>query len=168
MLLNRGHLRNRLLRLFGQGHLVLMTTALDESAQKVSRCLLTQSCVNACFGTLLGTALWAIGVPYAPFWGASAAFLRFIPYLGTFLAGACPVILSLAVFDGWSKPLLCIGAFIAIEATTSGALEPWLYATRTGVSSLAILISAAFWALLWGPIGLLLATPLTVCLAVLG
>jgi predicted PurR-regulated permease PerM len=168
MLLNRGHLRNRLLRLFGQGHLVLMTTALDEAARKVSRYLLTQSCINACFGTLLGIGVWAIGVPYAPFWGVSAAFLRFIPYVGTFFAGMSPVVLSLAAFDGWSKPLLCLGVFVAIEATTSGAIEPWLYATRTGVSSLAILISAAFWTLLWGPIGLLLATPLTVCLAVLG
>ncbi|MBV9676898.1 MAG: AI-2E family transporter [Acidobacteriaceae bacterium] len=168
ILLNRGHLRNRLFRLFGQGHLVLMTTALDEAAQKVSRYLLTQSLVNTCFGTLLGVGLWTIGVPYAPFWGVLAAFLRFIPYVGTFLAGVCPFVLSLAVFDGWSKPALTIVLFIAIEGITSGAVEPWLYATRTGVSSLAILLSAAFWTLLWGPIGLILSTPLTVCLAVLG
>jgi len=168
ILLNRGHLRNRLFRLFGQGHLVLMTTALDEAAQRVSRYLLTQSLVNTCFGTLLGLGLWAIGVPYAPFWGVLAAFLRFIPYIGTFLAGVCPFILSLAVFNGWSKPALTVALFVAIEAVTSGAVEPWLYATRTGISSLAILLSAAFWTLLWGPIGLILSTPLTVCLAVLG
>lgn len=168
MLLNRGHLRNRLFRLLGQGHLVLMTTALDEAAEKVSRYLLTQTLVNTSFGTLLGIGLWGIGVPYAPFWGALATFLRFIPYAGTFLAGAGPLVLALAVFDGWSKPLMTVGLFIAIELVTSGVVEPWLYATRTGISSLAILISTAFWTLLWGPIGLILATPLTVCLAVLG
>jgi predicted PurR-regulated permease PerM len=168
MLLNRGHLRNRLFRLFGQGHLVLMTTALDEAAQRVSRYLLTQSLVNASFGTLLGIGLWWIGVPYAPFWGVLACFLRFVPYLGTFLAGAGPFILSLAALDGWSKPLLTVALFITIEVLTSCVVEPWLYATRTGISSLAILLSAAFWTLLWGPIGLILSTPLTVCLAVLG
>jgi predicted PurR-regulated permease PerM len=168
MLLNRGHLRNRLFRLLGQGHLVLMTTALDEAAQKVSRYLLTQTLVNLCFGTFLGLGLWGLGVPYAPFWGALAAFLRFIPYVGTILAGGGPLLLSLAVFDGWSRPLRTVALCAAIEAIMSGAVEPWLYATRTGISSLAILISAAFWTLLWGPIGLILATPLTVCLAVLG
>jgi predicted PurR-regulated permease PerM len=168
MLLNRGHLRNRFFRLLGQGHLVLMTTAMDEAAQKVSRYLLTQSLVNTAFGTLLGMGLWMIGVPYAPFWGGLAALLRFVPYVGTFLAGAGPFFLSLAVFDGWSKPLLAIALFVTIEILTSTAVEPWLYATRTGISSLAILLSAAFWTLLWGPIGLILSTPLTVCLAVLG
>jgi predicted PurR-regulated permease PerM len=168
MLLNRGHLRNRLFRLLGQGHLVLMTTAMDEAAQRVSRYLLTQTLVNISYGTLLGVGLWGIGVPYAPFWGVLAAFLRFVPYIGTILAGGGPLLLSLAAFDGWSRPLLTVALFIAIEAITAGAVEPWLYATRTGISSLAVLVSAAFWTLLWGPIGLILATPLTVCLAVLG
>ncbi|MDQ2776608.1 MAG: AI-2E family transporter, partial [Acidobacteriota bacterium] len=168
LLLNRGHLRNRVLRLFGQGHLVLMTTALDDAAQRVSRYLLTQSLVNSTFGILLGTGLYFIGVPYAPFWGVLGAIMRFIPYVGTFIAGACPFILSLAVFDGWTRPLMTFGLFVAIEGTTSTVIEPWLYSTRTGISSLAILLSAAFWTLLWGPIGLILSTPLTVCLAVLG
>ncbi|HEX3682777.1 MAG TPA: AI-2E family transporter [Bryobacteraceae bacterium] len=168
MLVQRSQLRNRLFGLFGQGHLILMTTALDDAATRVSRYLLTQLLVNAAYGTLLGFTLYFIGLPYAPFWGVLAALLRFIPYLGTFVAGACPFVLSLAVFDGWQRPLLTLGAFAAIEIVISSVIEPWLYATRTGISSLAILLSAAFWTLIWGPIGLILATPLTVCLAVLG
>jgi predicted PurR-regulated permease PerM len=168
MLMQRSHLRNRLFGLFGQGHLILMTTALDEAATRVSRYLLTQSLVNATYGTLLGFGFYFVGLPYAPFWGALAAVLRFIPYLGTFIAGVCPIVLSLAVFDGWQRPLLTMGVFGVIEILTSSLIEPWLYATRTGISSLAILVSAAFWTLIWGPIGLILSTPLTVCLAVLG
>jgi len=168
MLAQRSPLRNRLFGLFGQTHLILMTTALDDAATRVSRYLLTQSLVNASYGALLGFGLYFVGVPYAPFWGVLAALLRFIPYLGTFFAGACPFILSLAVFDGWQRPLLTLAVFGVIEIATSSVLEPWLYATRTGISSLAILLSAAFWTLIWGPIGLILSTPLTVCLAVLG
>ncbi len=168
MLLNRGHLRHRLFRLLGQGHLVLMRTALDDAAQRVSRYLLTQSLVNGCFGAILALGLFWIGVPYAAFWGGMAAFLRFLPYVGTFIAGVCPAILAAAVFTGWKEPLLTLGLYLAIEFTTSSFVEPWLYATRTGISSLAILLSAAFWTLLWGPIGLVLSTPLTVCLAVGG
>jgi predicted PurR-regulated permease PerM len=168
MLINRGDLRNRLVRLLGDGNLVAVTTALDDAAERVSRYLLTQSLVNATFGTLLGLGLYWIGVPYAPFWGILAALLRFIPYVGTLVAGACPLLLALAVFDGWRRPLYTLGLFITIEGITSSLVEPWLYSTRTGISSLAILVSAAFWTLLWGPIGLVLSTPLTVCLAVLG
>lgn len=168
ILVQRSHLRNRLFGLFGQGNLILMTTALDDAATRVSRYLLTQSLVNATYGALLGFGLYFVGVPFAPFWGALAAVLRFIPYIGTFVAGACPFVLSLAVFDGWKRPLLTLLVFAVIEIGASSVIEPWLYATRTGISSLAILLSAAFWTLLWGPIGLILATPLTVCLAVLG
>ena len=168
MLVQRSHLRNRLFGLFGQGHLMIMTTALDDAATRVSRYLLTQSLVNATYGTLLGFGLYFVGVPYAPFWGVLAAVLRFIPYVGTFIAGVCPFVLSLAVFEGWKRPLLTLAVFGVIEIGTSSVVEPWLYATRTGISSLAILLSAAFWTLLWGPIGLILSTPLTVCLAVLG
>jgi predicted PurR-regulated permease PerM len=168
ILVQRGHLRNRLFGLFGQSHLIAMTTAIDDAAARVSRYLLTQSLVNASYGTLLGSGLYFIGVPYAQFWGVLAAILRFIPYVGTFIAGACPFVLSLAVFEGWKRPLLTLAVFAAIEIVTSSVVEPWLYATRTGISSMAILLSAAFWTLLWGPIGLILSTPLTVCLAVLG
>jgi predicted PurR-regulated permease PerM len=168
ILVNRGDLRNRLFRLLGQGKLALATTALDDAAKRVSRYLLSQSLVNGTFGFLLGFGLYWIGLPYAPFWGVLAALLRFVPYVGTLVAGACPLLLALAVFDGWSRPLLTLVLFVAIEGTTSSLVEPWLYGTRTGISSLAILLSAAFWTLLWGPIGLVLSTPLTVCLAVLG
>jgi predicted PurR-regulated permease PerM len=168
ILMKRGDLRNRLVRLFGQGHLVLMTTALDDAARGVSRYLLTQSLVNSTYGASLGFGLYWIGLPYAAFWGVLAAILRFIPYAGTAVAGLCPFVLSLAVFSGWKQPLLTLGLFAAIEGLTTGVIEPWLYAVRTGISSLAILLSAAFWTLLWGPIGLVVSTPLTVCLVVLG
>ena len=168
ILLKRGDLRNRLFRLFGQGRISVMTAALDDATQRVSRYLLTQSLVNGTFGLCLGTGLWLIGVPYAAFWGVIGAALRFIPYVGTLTAGLCPFLLALAVFDGWKKPLLTVGLFAGVEFATSGVVEPWLYATRTGISSLAILLSAAFWTMLWGPIGLVLSTPLTVLLFVLG
>ena len=168
ILVKRSDLRNRLFRLFGQGRINLLTTAMDEAAQRVSRYLLTQSLVNGTFGLCLGVGLYVIGVPYAAFWGGLAAALRFIPYVGTWTAGVCPLLLSLAVFDGWKKPLLTFGLFVAIELGTSTIIEPWLYATRTGISSLAILLSAAFWTMLWGPIGLVVSTPLTVLLFVLG
>lgn len=168
ILVQRSHVRNRLFGLMGQTNLIVMTTALDDAATRVSRYLLTQSIVNATYGTLLGFGLYFVGVPFSPFWGVLAAMLRFIPYVGTFVAGACPVLLSLAVFEGWKRPLLTVLVFGVIEIATSSVIEPWLYATRTGISSLAILLSAAFWTLLWGPIGLILSTPLTVCLAVLG
>ena len=168
ILLRRGDLRNRLFRLFGQRRINVMTTTMDDAASRVSRYLLTQSIVNSTFGLLLGTGLFFIGVPYPVFWGAAAAVLRFIPYVGTLTAGMCPFVLALAVFDTWKQPLLSLGLFAGVELTTSGVVEPWLYATRTGISSLAILLSAAFWTLLWGPIGLVVSTPLTVLLFVLG
>jgi len=168
MLMQRGDVRNRLIQLFGQGHLNVMTTALDDAAFRVSRYLLTQSIINGSFGLLLGLGLYWIGVPNAPFWGVLGAILRFIPYIGTLIAGICPLLLAVAVFDGWIRPMLTLGLFATIEIAMSAAVEPWLYGAHTGISSLAILVSAAFWTLLWGPIGLVLSTPLTVCLLVLG
>ncbi len=168
ILLNRDKLRNRLFRLFGSGRINLMTTALDDAAKRVSRYLLTQGMVNAGYGLLLGLGLYLIGVPYAAFWGFVAVFLRFIPYLGTFIAGMAPFVLSLAVFDGWRRPAMTLALFVLVEGIISGLVEPWLYSTKTGISSLAILISATFWTLVWGPIGLVMSTPLTVLLVVLG
>jgi predicted PurR-regulated permease PerM len=168
ILLRRNDLRNRLFRLFGERRISVMTTAIDDASKRVSQYLLTQSIVNGTFGLLLGVGLSALGVPYAAFWGAAAAAARFLPYVGAMTAGVCPFLLSVAVFDGWTKPLLTLGPFVTVEATTFGLLEPWFYATRTGISSLAVLISAAFWTVLWGPIGLVLSTPLTVLLFVLG
>src|SRR3954451_10609441 len=131
MLLQQGDLRNRLLRLFGSGHLNTTTTAMDDAAQRVSRYLLTQSLVNTAFGLALGTGLYFIGVPNAPFWGVLGTVLRFIPYVGTLTAGVCPVVLALAVFDGWTKPLLAFGLFAVVELSISAAVEPLLYGAHT-------------------------------------
>lgn len=168
MLMQRGDLRNRFFRLLGTGYLNLMTTAMDDAAQGVGQYLLTQSIINGSFGLLLGLGLYWIGVPNAPFWGVLGAVLRFVPYIGTLAAGFGPLLMALAVFEGWSKPLMTLGLFAGIEMTISAGIEPWVYGAHTGISSLAILVSAAFWALLWGPIGLVLSTPLTVCLLALG
>ncbi len=168
MLIKREDLRNRVLRLVGLSQLNVMTQALDEATQRVSRYLLLQLLVNSCFGAMFGLGLAAIGVPYAALWGITAVLLRFVPYLGTPIAALLPLALSLAVFTGWTKPLLVVGLFLALEIGTANAIEPLLYAAHTGVSSLAILVAAVFWAMLWGPAGLILSTPLTVCVVVLG
>lgn len=168
MLIQRGDLRNRFIQLVGTGHLNLMTTALDDAARGISRYLRTQLIVNSMFGLSLGLGLFWIGVPNAAFWGALGVILRFIPYVGTLVAGFCPLLLAVAVFDGWAKPLMTFGLFAGIELSISAGVEPWLYGAHTEISSLAILVSTAFWTLLWGPVGLVLSTPMTVCLLVLG
>lgn len=168
MLLKRRDLRDRIFRLFGRGRINVVTNAMDDAAFRVSRYLLTQLCVNSAYGLLLGAGLYFIGVPYSFFWGGLAAVLRFIPYVGTLIAACCPFIMALAVFDGWKGPLLTLALWGGVELVISGLLEPWLYAARAGISSLAVLLSAAFWTTLWGPVGLVLSTPLTVCLVVLG
>lgn len=168
MLLRRGDLRDRVFRLFGRGRINVVTTAMDDAERRVSSYLLTQFLMNSTFGLLLGFGLFLIGVPYSLFWGVLGAILRFIPYVGTLVAGICPFVLALAVFDGWKRPLVTLALWAGVELVISSIVEPWLYAARAGISSLAILLSAAFWTVLWGPIGLVLATPLTVCVVVLG
>ncbi len=168
ILLNREQLRNRVFRLFGEGHLVLVTTTVDEAASRVSRFLLSQLSVNGCFGLALFIGLYFIGVPYAPLWGVLVLVFRFVPYAGTLISGFCPFLLSLAAFDGWQKPIEVLALYAGIELTVSSVIEPWVYANRAGITSVAYLLSAAFWTLLWGPIGLVLSTPLTVCLVVMG
>jgi predicted PurR-regulated permease PerM len=168
VLLNREQLRNRVLRLLGTGMLVIATTTIDEAASRVSRYLLSQFAVNGCFGVVLAVGLALIGVPYAALWGVLVLTLRFVPYIGTLIAAACPFVMSLAAFDGWHKPLEVFALYAAIELIISTIIEPWLYANQTGISSVAYLVSAAFWTLIWGPIGLVLSTPLTVCLVVMG
>jgi len=168
MLLKKEDLRNRLLRLVGLGQLNVMTQALDDATQRVSRYLLMQFLVNAVFGLLVGFGLYFIGVPYAVLWGTVAGLLRLVPYVGTLVATALPLALAMIVFDRWAPPLLVLGLFIFLELITGNVVEPWLYGAHTGVSSLAILVSAVFWTVLWGPAGLILSTPLTVCLLVLG
>jgi predicted PurR-regulated permease PerM len=168
MLLKRVDLRNRLFGLFGLGRINQVTLAMDDAAKRVSRYLFMLLTVNSLYGVLLGTGLYFIGVPYPIFWGVSAIFIRFIPYVGALTILACPFILSLAVSQGWQMPLLVLGLWVLLEGTVSSLLEPYLYGSQAGISSLAILISAVFWTMLWGPIGLVLSTPLTVCLVVLG
>jgi predicted PurR-regulated permease PerM len=168
MLLKREDLRNRLLRLAGLGQLNLMTQALDDASRRVSRYLLMQFLVNAAFGTLFGFGLFLIGVPYAALWGAVAAILRIVPYVGTLVAATLPIALSLAAFDGWLRPLLVFLLVAVLELIVGNFVEPWLYGAQVGISSLALLVAAVFWTVLWGPAGLILATPLTVCVVVLG
>ena len=168
MLLKREDLRNRLLLLAGLGQLNLMTQALDDASGRVSRYLLMLFLVNAAFGTLFGFGLYLIGVPYAALWGVVAGILRIVPYVGTLVAATLPLALSLAVFDGWLKPMLVFLLFAGIELIIANFVEPWLYGAHVGISSLALLVAAVFWAVLWGPAGLILSTPLTVCVVVLG
>jgi predicted PurR-regulated permease PerM len=166
MLLSRHELRNRMIRLVGFSRLAVTTRALDEAGERVSRYLLTQSLVNATFGALVGVGLFVLGVPYALLFGILGGALRFIPYVGVWIGAGLPIALSMAVFPGWSKALLVLGLFAILELFTSAVLEVLLYSRSAGVSEVGLLVAIAFWAWVWGPIGLLLATPLTVCLVV--
>lgn len=168
MLIKREDLRNRLIRLGGEGQLSVMTQALDDASRRLSRYLLLLFLVNACYGTLFGVGLHLIGVPHALLWGILAALLRLVPYVGTLIAAAFPMAMALAVFPGWTHVLFIFGLFVVLELITANLVEPWLYGSHTGISSLAILVAAVFWSMLWGPVGLILSTPLTVCLMLLG
>jgi predicted PurR-regulated permease PerM len=168
MLLTREDLRNRLLRLAGLGQLNRMTQALDDAASRVSRYILMQFLVNAGFGILFGFGLYWIGVPNPALWGVVAGILRIVPYVGTLVAATLPMALSLAAFDGWLRPLLVFLLVAGLELIIANFIEPWLYGAQVGISSLALLVSAVFWSVLWGPAGLILSTPLTVCVVVLG
>ncbi len=168
LLVEESDLRNRLFRLAGMSRLNVMTQALDDATKRVSHYLMLQFLVNAAFGTLCGVGLYLIGVPYAALWGTVAALFRIIPYIGSVVAGLLPLVLSLAVFDNWLQPLLVFVLFTTLEVITANLLEPRLYGAHTGISSLALLLTTVFWAALWGPVGLILSTPLTVCVVVLG
>jgi predicted PurR-regulated permease PerM len=168
MLLKREDLRNRLIRLVSHGQITVMTKALDDAGQRISRFLLMQLIVNSTVGLTVGLGLLAIGVQYALLWGFVAAVLRYIPYVGVWIAALPPLILSLAMFEGWVQPLLVFSLFLTIELLASNVAEPRLFGHSIGVSEVALLVAAAFWAFLWGPIGLILSSPLTVCMVVLG
>ena len=168
MLLKREDLRGRMIRLIGQGRISATTRAMDDAGSRVARYLTIQLLMNVTFGICIATGLYFIGVPNAALWGAFAAIMRFVPYIGVWIAAAVPVLLSFAVSTSWISPILTIGLFVTVELINANALEPWLYGSSTGVSSIALIIAAVFWTWLWGPIGLVLATPLTVCLAVMG
>jgi predicted PurR-regulated permease PerM len=168
MLLDRGDMRNRLIRLVGLSRLTTTTQALNEAGRRISRYLLMQSIINGSFGTIVGLVLFLLGLPHAVLWGFLAAVLRFIPYVGVTVAILLPSLLSLAVFPGWTKPFLVLGIIVPVEFINSMFLEPYLYGQSIGVSEIALLVAIAFWTWLWGPLGLLLATPLTVSIVVLG
>lgn len=167
-LIKREDLRNRLIRLGGEGRLHVMTQALDDASQGLSRYLWLQFLVNVCYGTLFGTGLYLIGVPHAFLWGAIETLLRFAPYIGTLLGAAFPVTLALAVFPGWHHALLAFALFLILEIVVANGIEPWLYGSNVGISSFAILVAAVFWTMLWGLPGLILSTPVTLCLMLAG
>jgi predicted PurR-regulated permease PerM len=169
MLVRREDLRNRMLRLIGHGRVTVTTRALDEATQRISSYLTMQLAINAGFGIVLGLGLTVIGVPYALLWGFLAAVLRFIPYIGTWVLALLPLTISVAdPTADWFQPLWVLILISVLELVTANVVEPLLFSHSTGISSIALLVSAAFWTWLWGPIGLVLSTPLSVCLAVLG
>jgi predicted PurR-regulated permease PerM len=168
VLLERDDLRDRFIKLVGAGDLQTSTEALNEAGNRVSRYLLMQLIVNVAYGVPFGVGLYIIGVPNAALWGLLAIILRFIPYLGPFLAALFPMVLAFAVDPGWSMLLWVVGLFLVMELVSNNLIEPWLYGSSTGLSALAVVASAIFWTTLWGPVGLILSTPLTVCLIVIG
>jgi predicted PurR-regulated permease PerM len=167
MLLERLQLRDRLIRVIGFGRIATTTKAMDEAAQRITHYLTMQTLINGTFGLGVALGALAIGLPYAFLWGSLAAVLRFIPYVGPWAAAVVVVLAGLAVFDGWLQPLLIAAMFVALELFTNLFLETYLYSQSAGVSQVALLLAVAFWTWIWGPIGLALATPLTVCLVVL-
>jgi predicted PurR-regulated permease PerM len=168
MLIKREDLRNRLIRLMGHGRITTTTKAVDDAGRRISRFLLVQLVINSIWGTLFTLGLLALGVPYAALWGFIAALLRYIPYVGIWIATLLPVTLAIATYDGWGQPLGVLGLVVVLEVASYNFVEPLLFGQAIGVSEVALLIAAAFWAWLWGPIGLVLSGPLTVCLVVLG
>ena len=168
VLLRREDLRNRLIGLAGRGHVNVTTLAMMDANARISRYFQLQLAVNATYGAIIVLALYLIGIPHFVLFGALASILRFIPYIGAPTAGLLPTVLAFAVFQGWRQGLMVMAVFFCVEVVTANYVEPHLYGRHTGLSSLAILVAAAFWTLIWGPVGLVLSVPLTVCLVVIG
>ena len=168
ILLQRQDLRNRLVRLAGSDDLQRTTAAMDDAGQRLSRLFLTQLALNAGFGLVIGTGLWFIGVPSAPLWGMLAMILRFVPYIGAVISAIFPLVLAAAVGPGWTMVLWTAALFLIVEPIVGHVLDPLLCGHSAGLSPVSVIASATFWTWLWGPIGLVLATPLTICLVVLG
>ena len=168
MLAQHEDLRNRMLRLSGTRNVTSTTKALGEASRRVRSYLTLQFFVNVLFGIVVAGGLWLIGVPYPWLWGVFGALLRYVPYIGTWLAAACPVLLSIALSDGWAQPLETVGLFVLLDLAITNSLEPIIYGRSIGVSGTALLIAAVFWTWMWGPVGLILSTPLTACVVVLG
>jgi predicted PurR-regulated permease PerM len=168
LLMEREDLRRRILLLAGIGRIRLMNQALQDAATRISKFLFFQVTVNAAYGALFGIGLYLIGVPNATFWGVLAGILRMVPYVGTGVGLVLPLVVCVAISSSWGPPLLLVGFFLLLELTTTNIVEPWVFRSRTGISALALLTMAIFWTLLWGWPGLVLSTPLTVCIVVLG
>lgn len=168
MLLEREELRDRFIRLVGYGDLHRTTQALQDAGSRVARYLLMQLVVNVTYAIPITIGLWVIGIPNAILWGLLALALRFVPYIGPIVAMLLPLFLAVAVDPGWSLLLWTAALFLVVELISNNVVEPWLYGSRTGLSPLAVIVAAIFWTWLWGPLGLVLSTPLTVCLVVLG
>ncbi|MEP7206137.1 MAG: AI-2E family transporter, partial [Casimicrobiaceae bacterium] len=167
VLLDRQDLRDRLLRLLG-GNLHRTTDAMDEAGARIGKYLTMQLVVNASYGVPMAFGLWLIGVPGAVLWGALAAVMRFVPYIGPMISALFPLALAFAVDPGWSMLLWTLGLIVFLELVSNNIVEPWLYGASTGLSAMSLMVSATFWTLLWGPVGLIMSTPLTVCLLVIG
>ena len=167
-LLQREDLRDRLIRLVGSDDLHRTTLAIDDGGRRLSRYFISQLSVNAGFGLVVGTGLLAIGVPNPVLWGILSALLRFVPYVGSFIAAALPMALAAAVEPGWSMLLETLALYVLVEGVTGQVVEPLLYGHSTGLSPFSVIVAAIFWSWLWGPIGLILSTPLTLCLVVMG
>jgi len=168
ILMQREDLRDRLIRLAGSNDLHRTTVAMDDAARRLSGYFLGQLALNTAFGVVIGIGLWIIGVPNPVLWGIVSASMRFIPYIGAFLSAILPLALAAAVEPGWGMMIATLILFAVIEPLTGHVIEPLVYGHSTGLSPFAVLVSALFWTWLWGPVGLLLSTPLTVCLVVLG
>ena len=168
ILLQREDIRDRVIRLVGAGDIERTTKALDDAGYRLSRLFLAQAALNASFGIAIGLGLWAIGVPSPILWGMVAALMRFIPYIGALLAAVFPILLAASVDPGWSMVAWTLALYLILEPAVGHFIEPMVQGQTTGLSPLAIVVSAVLWTALWGPIGLLLATPLTMCLVVLG
>jgi predicted PurR-regulated permease PerM len=168
ILFQREDLRDRFIRLVGSADLQRTTAAMNDAARRLSRYFLFQTLMNATFGTFIAIGLWFIGVPSPFLCGALAAVMRFVPYVGAFIAAAVPILLAAAVAPNWTMALEVAALFVMTEPIVGQLIEPMVYGHQTGISPIAVVMSATFWTWLWGPVGLLLATPLTVCLVVLG
>lgn len=168
ILIQRNDLRDRFVKLVSGGNLNLATQTVDDAARRITRYLLMQMVINVTYGVPLGIGLYFIGVPNALLWSLLATLLRFLPFVGPWIAAFFPISLSIAVDPGWSMPLMVIGLVILLELISNNVIEPWLYGSSTGLSVVALLFAALVWTWIWGPIGLFLSTPLTVCLLVIG
>ncbi|MGJ7512129.1 AI-2E family transporter [Variovorax sp. GT1P44] len=167
ILLDTLDLRDRLLRLWG-GTLHRSTDAMDEAGRRIGKYLTMQLVVNLSYGVPMAAGLWLIGVPGAILWGAVAAVMRFVPYVGPLISAVFPIALAFAVDPGWSMVLWTVSVIVALEMLVNNVVEPWLYGASTGLSAMSLMVAATFWTALWGPVGLVMSTPLTVCLLVIG